>query len=1713
MRTKIFKKIFLTALTALLASLFLALGTAAADSWWSVDGSDDEISFTQYQGALAELTVDGYDSTLIASTDFRDFVLTVVNFALGFLGLAAVIIVIYGGVLYVASGGEEESTQKGKKAIQYATIGLLIVLGSFAFVNTVIRGASGQGETGIGVSGSGSTVSGGFNASAEQIRALAMEIYSGYSFLVESADEITGIMHDLQKESIVPENYPPKQNIIAFLSSVESKLENLQSSVGKFSLTATRTQELLREIDLVMDSVNSKGNKKYIRFVKGPDTICSDGDSDENCAEEVCPYSAEATVPSQEWLDDNMGVYTIFSAVTGAVTSEATTFSYYYADDYSSVDELPNEVNKVWHEYWCTSENTQGDGKAYVSYLSGMYDAWKPIHQKFDPDAPCEPTNDDSDIALCELIEPIAQDFSNDLERIFTSLGEIYTNYADLEPIKDGHAKEAYDEMASAYGFTYSPGSNKGIAAPTSGALGGAWDAIINWNLQAPIDEIGVKVETGLDAQGELYTAFKDLEFVKSVLGADTIEGAAPLVVTFDTLGTVDPAGGSIQGSNIIWDLAGTKTLSELLAIYDPGEIPVHDDVDCSSILVRTSDGDEVATGEIGQTSKTCIFSRPGTYTSAVKIKSNDASKYAPGVSVLTIKVASPSTKINLEASGAGVTKDVMKYDTDTGLLLTDKNTVSLTVDQSEGGVTFTVPDAGSNNVSFYKWDFGNGDTVDGDTTGTASTKYDGAGKYVVTLEVTNELGVSDKKIFTLEIGLISAQINVDQPSGAPVNRSVKFDAENSKSDSGNIINYKWTISPQLEGEIPTDILTEINEIYPLTEEGANLETYSHSFTYPLKYDIDLVVTDGTNQASDTYRDFTVTSTAPVAQFDYNIPDPTQPSTVNFDGSTSYDPDGTDYFDYSWTVSPATPIIDDTVDHGLDSPKPIMKFEETGDYEVTLKVTDQLNPTESHEVTKTVTIENILDVAWDEDQETAFQLDEEGNVIVDFELESDNAISYEADFGDGSELTTGDLEDGISHTYQTSGKFTVNISVYDEEDNANTISRRFFVQSGDLPIAKINIIIGETNILDLSEEISATKKDSVQFDAGESINTDGSGRRLKYSWNFGDTNTSSKKLATHTYSELSPVDPGHFLVKLTVTDEDDPTLNSSDEVMIKVENIAPKFSNVQGIPQTREKPFITPVPISMKVFGAEDEDGQITKYLWWYFNVDTPNDPIDFAVTQSGSAQLTIGTIGVEGEEITYGFGLEVTDQDGLTYSNQDEIDQGKYSTVNIQNGANEMPTANFSVSSTSIFAGEELTFTSSSSDPDGSITKFYWDFEGDGFFNNESSDQSTVKHTYTEKNLNGFDVKLKVIDDKGGESISDAKKIYVDSIANPPTAAFKSQVIDGSHGMKVEFINNSSADEEAGAQILTQSWDFDTASELSTADTDGDGFKDNDIDSEASNPQRLYTEAGTYVVKLSVIDNQGNTDEVTGTVKVPLANDPVAAFTSELIAGKMIFTNNSLPDANSDAIITKYKWDFDTESNLVNADSDGDGIKDNDGDSSVQNPEYNYEQSGIYTVKLTVTDDQGNEGSVTNQVEYSIIQEAIIEEDPIELPEEDSALDGEATTSVPAVVTSNLIALLSTDPTPGADGIIYLTGDSGAVSFNFSGSTGAISTYKIDQNIHYDLDQNGDKTDDVDFQSPLPGTWTANFEKEWGKIVVKLTVYDINGNQSSTTVEVKFSD
>lgn len=79
----------------------------------------------------------------LPQADLRIAIINIIRFILGFLGLVAVIIIMWAGYLWLTAGGEVAKIDKAKKTLISAVIGLVIILSAFVIASFVIRSISG----------------------------------------------------------------------------------------------------------------------------------------------------------------------------------------------------------------------------------------------------------------------------------------------------------------------------------------------------------------------------------------------------------------------------------------------------------------------------------------------------------------------------------------------------------------------------------------------------------------------------------------------------------------------------------------------------------------------------------------------------------------------------------------------------------------------------------------------------------------------------------------------------------------------------------------------------------------------------------------------------------------------------------------------------------------------------------------------------------------------------------------------------------------------------------------------------------------------------------------------------------------------------------------------------------------------------------------------------------------------------------------------------------------------------------------------------------------------------------------------------------------------------------------------------------------------------------------------------------------------------------
>ncbi|HBH46106.1 MAG: hypothetical protein A2445_02340 [Candidatus Jacksonbacteria bacterium RIFOXYC2_FULL_44_29] len=72
------------------------------------------------------------------SPDFREVLITILQYALGFTALIALIMVIFGGFTWATSAGSPERVTKGKNILTWALIGLVFIMIAWSVITFVM---------------------------------------------------------------------------------------------------------------------------------------------------------------------------------------------------------------------------------------------------------------------------------------------------------------------------------------------------------------------------------------------------------------------------------------------------------------------------------------------------------------------------------------------------------------------------------------------------------------------------------------------------------------------------------------------------------------------------------------------------------------------------------------------------------------------------------------------------------------------------------------------------------------------------------------------------------------------------------------------------------------------------------------------------------------------------------------------------------------------------------------------------------------------------------------------------------------------------------------------------------------------------------------------------------------------------------------------------------------------------------------------------------------------------------------------------------------------------------------------------------------------------------------------------------------------------------------------------------------------------------------
>jgi PKD repeat protein len=773
-------------------------------------------------------------------------------------------------------------------------------------------------------------------------------------------------------------------------------------------------------------------------------------------------------------------------------------------------------------------------------------------------------------------------------------------------------------------------------------------------------------------------------------------------------------------------------------------------------------------------------------------------------------------------------------------------------------------------NNPVYSWNFGNGQTSN---LASPSFNYTVAGNYQVMLVVTNDAGCADtviKSVTINETPVAAASLTTTEGC-SPV--TVGF-----TNNSVGATTYSWNF-----GDGGTSALSD--------------PTYTYST--PGVYTVSMIATSGAGCADTVILPLPVSVyEVPVANFTRTPSSGCAPINVSFTNTST-------------SLAGATYLWDFGNGQTSSLQNPTMFFGTSGVYQVQLIVTNLGGCSDT--IVKNVAAHPVAVASASVNDTigcTPF------NAI--FTNTSTGATSYSWDFGDGS-VSTGA---NPSHTYTTSGIYTVTLIATNSNNCADTLVFPYSIHVNQSPIANfsrtpssgcspLTVVFNNasqqqqspTYLWDFGNGQTGTgTTDTILYvNAGTYqptlIITNSNGctdtvtksltvhqtpdaiatvsgtngcapyavtfantslNATSYNWNFGDGSTSTSANPSHTYAVA-----GDYTVTLIATGAGGckDTLVFTPQIHVKATPSAAFTSNVTAgcMPLT-----VNFSDMSTGLVGAQ--------YAWVFGN------------GQSSSQQNPVATFTAAG---SYTVQLVVTNDEGCT------------DTASATIVVDPLPVAQATMTNTTGCSPLVTSFTNISTGA-GSYTWFFGD--------NTTSAAASPSHTYTAGG--NYTVTLVAMNQFG---CSDTFVFPNQVIVNQtPVASFTHTGLSGCTPLNINFTSTSTL---LNSPVYT--WDF------------GNGQT-----SASANASASYTTGGTYPVSFIVTNSAGCADTATATVTA--FDQPVAIASTVDTVGcaphTATFVNNSLNG-------TGYLWNF------------GDGTT-----STLQAPSHTYTTAGNYIVSLIVT-------------------------------------------------------------------------------------------------------------------------------------------------------------
>lgn len=809
--------------------------------------------------------------------------------------------------------------------------------------------------------------------------------------------------------------------------------------------------------------------------------------------------------------------------------------------------------------------------------------------------------------------------------------------------------------------------------------------------------------------------------------------------------------------------------------------------------------------------------------------------------------------------------------------------------------------------IASYAWSEVSGPaaTITNNSVATTSATGLAQGTYIFKLTVTDNQGALSSAFDTIVVKAVNqppvAVVTGTKQTITLPTSTATLDGSKSFDPDGTVASYAWS---EVSG--PADAITNASAA-TTTTTGLTQGTYIFQ----------LVVTDNQG-ATGTGFDTVIVNPAPnqppvaIAGAKQTITLPNNSTTL--DGSKSYDPDGT-IASYAWsqvsgpsgTITNAAVVA--TTATGLTQGTYIFKLTVTDNQGATSSTQDTVivNPAPNQPPVAIAGAKQSITLPANSATLDGTQSYDPDGTIASYAW---SQVSGPGSAAIGSTSSASTMASGL-----VQGNYIFQLTVTDNQGAKSTTYDTITVHPAvsNIPVADAGF--NQTITLPTN---SVTLNGTGSYDSAGTITA--------YNWSQvsgpSAATITSASAATTTVSGLLQ---GTYVFQLKVTDNSGGS--STDQVTITV-NPAPNQPPVAnaGVNQT-----ITLPTSSTGLDGTKsaDPDGTIAAYSWTQVS-----GPSTATITNAGTATPTVSGL----QSGSYVFQLTVTDNQGATGTAQ--------VTVTVNPAANQPPVANAGANQTITLPTSSVSLDGTKSiDADGTIAAYSWS-QVSGPSSATITNGNTATPTASGLQAGNYVFQLTVTDNQGATGTAQVT-VTVNPAANqPPVANAGANQAITLPASSVNLDGTKSMDPDG--TIAAYSWSQVSGPSSATI-----------TNANTATPTVSGLQAGSYVFKLTVTDNQGATGTAQVTVMVnPAVNQPPVANAGANQTITLPTSTTSLDGTKSsdpDGTITIYTW----------SELSGPGTATLTGGNTAT-PTISGLVAGSYLFQLTVTDNGGATATAT---------------------------------------------------------------------------------------------------------------------------------------------------